>query len=106
MREFDFSLSLRLSDLALARRLLDLVTDPLFERFEGDIVPSLCDAELILDCTVEAEDAQGAARKVWDFVQPLLEGELEGMLKGESETGTVHGLDPHIDIPYSGLIAA
>lgn len=116
MREFDFTVSVPLGgDFApeTVHALLNLLADPLFERYDGEVIPSLCDNEIILDCTIEAENAEDAVREIWTFVTEVIVEDLKsrraGALVVTDNTQVAHALhmaDPRVGMAYSGLVAA
>ena len=69
-----FILSRPLAEAETPDAALDVVTDPLFERFEGDVTPAVSAGRLTLACAVEAESTRAAVRKVHDCIGPGAEG--------------------------------
>ena len=113
MRAFDFVISASLSELesALHIKLLDSLTEPLFERYEGEVIPSLCDETLILDCTIEAQGISDAVREVWGFVTRVVQGDAAQAGTLAPSGATLQGVsialpDPQVEMAYSGLMAA
>ena len=71
MREHDFTVTAPFGDTLNdedIELMLDLVADAVFVRYEGDVIPATRNGELVLECTVEASDADKAAAEVWEVV--------------------------------------
>ena len=71
MRQFDFDLTLARPDAFDATAFLDLVEQPLFEAFEGDVTPAVSNGVPCLACTVEAETMEAAVNRVAPLIADL-----------------------------------
>ena len=66
-----FDLTLARPDAFDATAFLDLVEHPLFEAFEGDVMPAVSNGVPCLACTVEAETMEAAVNRVVPLIAAL-----------------------------------
>lgn len=74
MRQFDFTARCPLSPAAgpgFGRTMLDVLSGPLFARFEGDVVPAVIGSDLVIECSIEAETLRDAVREVSRFLESI-----------------------------------
>ncbi len=83
----------------VSRAMLDALTDPLFERSEGDVVPALIGDQLVFECTVEAGTLADAVGRVAEALAEIADA-ADGSLAGGTAAG-LHGWAPSFRVEAS-----